>query len=271
MKASIVPFISNITPGGVVHIKGCGFKNVGGQVVLSGLKKFDNTALPDVELDILNQGGTYYWSDTQIVATIPSSITMVRDQPAKIQVIRSAVAPEQNPKQLRKSNKVPVAFKAAREAKLRPASDVEAVCDMTADFNACNGLTLSTNTFCIAKSGVNTAGSAFGVHYTCTTIFGSEDEGSDGFHATLKNDWVFTGLDFTATTCEGDLCVSEYLNPIGTQTPIPSGLCKAKSPTGYSNLATFTDLEVKWCTKGNAIVKYNIFLNIEGPIGVPHK
>jgi hypothetical protein len=271
MKASITPFVSSITPGGVVHIKGCGFKDVGGQVILSGLKKFDNTPLPPVELGILQQGNTYYWSNTQIVAIIPDTITMVRDQPAKIQVIRPAVAPEPNPKQLRKSSELPVTFKAARQGKLLPGSDVQAFCSDAADNNWCNGIHHFSSSFCVATFGINEAGSAFGTHYTCTGIFDSEDDGSDIFQATLKNDWVFTGMDFTATTCQGNLCISEYLNPVGTQAGIPSGLCKAKSPTGYSNLSTSSVLTVKWCTKDNAIVSYNIFLSMEGPVGVPHK
>ena len=271
MKASIIPLFSNITPGGVVLIKGCGFKDVGGQVVLSGLKKFDNTPLPAVELDILNEGGKYHWTNTQIIATVPNTITMVRDQPAKIQVIRPAVAPEPNPKQLRKSSELPVTFRAAREGKPLPGSDVQAICSNAADDNSCNGFHHSNSSFCSPTFGINDAGSAFGVHYTCAGIFDSEDDGSDIFQATLKNDWVFTGMDFTATTCQGNLCISEYLNPVGTQAGIPSGLCKAKSPTGYSNLSTFSVLTVKWCTKDNAIVSYNIFLSMEGPVGVPHK
>jgi hypothetical protein len=209
MKASIIPVFSNITPGGVVLIKGCGFKDVGGQVILSGLKKFDNTPLPPVELDTFNAGAEYHWTNTMIIATIPNDITMVRDQPAKIQVVRPAVAPEPNPKQLRKSSQLPVTFRAAREGKLLPGSDVQAVCSDGADDNSCNGFHHNNSFFCAGISGINTAGSAYGQHFTCAGIFDSEDDGSDTFFATLKNGWVFTGMDFTATTCQGNLCISE--------------------------------------------------------------
>ena len=86
--ASVVPVLSNITPGGQVFITGCGFKNSQGKVLLSGLKKFNGKSLDPVQLPIAEEVGKDLWTDKTILALIPNDITMVMDQPVKIQVIR---------------------------------------------------------------------------------------------------------------------------------------------------------------------------------------
>ena len=255
--ASVVPVFSNITPGGHVLITGCGFKDSEGKVLLSGLKKFNGESLDPVQLPIAKEfGKNDLWTDKTILALIPNDITMVMDQPVKIQVIRKT--------DNKASRKIPVSFRASVVEKVLPMSDVVFWCSTEADHDYCNGKTASSTGFCFDSHGIIQSGSAAGQHYTCADWF-DDDEGTDEFQATLTHGWVFQSSVFSLIACDDAKCCD---NATCSQIPHTS---RVYWPTGFSPDTTHTKLLVDWITANyEGLVKYSITLTISGPAGVPH-
>ncbi len=224
---------SNITPSGSVGIKGHGFGNEQGtkQVFLGDLRKYNSPTPNQRELKVFPNG----WTDTQIVATIPSNIAEVMDQTASL-YIRDGD---------QWSSPYPVKFKATKDMRLLPASDVQVLrCSDYGDDSWCNGVQfvkpLGLCSFGPVVLG-GCGGTMSGYHWTCV----GSSFGTDSFVASLKNGW---SIDHTDVTRAAGATVSA--TPIG-----PGGL----------------DVKVQWNNQGLSASDYCVSVSIVGPKGVPHK
>ncbi|MGH7207622.1 MAG: hypothetical protein ACREI2_15605 [Nitrospiraceae bacterium] len=236
-KITGVMLFSNITPGGTVAVKGCGFGSTNGSLRLA-LVDFKG-APKGVWLTNL------VWTNTFVGGTIPTDVFHVKDQSAKLLIVTKGNL---------KSNEYPVNFRATQEVKLLPQSDVKYWCSTEADEDWCNGSLVSNSPFCSHLFGGSNA-SAAGRHYTCHDWIG-DDKGTDEFQATLKNGWVFHSHDWW-----------EYTARDGVE-----GECSQVHSTGFTPGGSWTKVLVDWITCNyRGLVMYDILMDIVGPAGVPHK
>jgi hypothetical protein len=239
----VVPFISNITPGGYVAIKGSAFGNDQGELWLKGLKKWNGVAYGDVKLAIATEPGKDFWKPTTVLGIIPGSITQVKDQPVKLQIKTKAG---------KWSNEYPVNFRATRDIKVLPANYVHSVkCSTESDYDACTGVLRDWNVipFCHYPHPSYPAATFRGYHYTCV----GDSNGKDSFRFSLtkKNGWSLDHVEF-------------HGEPIGgiDQPVIASG---SLSPS-----LNYVGVSIHWDNAPAPYALYGVDVYITGPKGVPH-
>src|SRR5262249_31799588 len=103
-----------------------------------------------------------------------------------------------------------------------------------------------------------------------------DNNGTDRFQASLKNDWVFTEMAFLGRGCDnftGDplnLCETTTF-PDSAPTPVTQQ-SKADVPTDFDVFSTSTNFTVGWKTvRNDGLAFYAIEFRMEGPAGVPYK
>jgi hypothetical protein len=236
-KIKDVLFFSNITPGGTVVVKGCGFGSTKGSFRLV-LVDYKGNNKP-VWLDIID------WTDTLVSGTIPSLVSQVKDQSAKLKIVTDNNIV---------SNEKTVFFRATQDIKLLPMSDVSESCSTEADHDWCNGNIASNSPFCLSPFGGAVGKTASGRHYTCHDPFGG-DNGTDAYLAVLKNGWILHSMDWSEqNSCLGLNDDESQAHPYGFK-------------AGGSQMILFVD----WITcYHHGLVMYDVNVFIKGPVGVPH-
>lgn len=239
----LVPFISNITPGGSVAIKGSGLGSAEGELYLKGLKTYLGMALDEIRLTIPKEPGKDFWKTTAVLGLIPANIVQVLDQPARLQI---------RTKSGTWSNEFPVNFTAAREDRLLSYTDpvVKVIrCGTDSNKDICNASQdpddLGSYPPVIPGCG---AATFCGLHSNCYGCVG-DDVDSDIFEVRLKNGWVFTKLDTSVMLDEG------YVLGL-------SGL-----PVG----GTYWRPQITWKATSWETVFYRAYVRISGRKGVPWK
>jgi hypothetical protein len=180
---AVVPFISNITPGGYVAVKGSWFGNDEGELWLKGLKKWNGAAYGDVKLAIATEPGKDFWNTTSVFGVIPGNITQVKDQPVTLQIKTKAGA---------WSNEFPISFNAAKDWVTLTHTDpaVKLIsCGTDSNKDVCNGKSDPDDGDWFSSSCGQTF---YGFHYNVWGTIG-DDLGTDQFEITLKNGWVIDG------------------------------------------------------------------------------
>jgi hypothetical protein len=234
----VVPFVSNITPGGSAVIKGSWFGNDEGDLYLKGLKKWNGVALSPIKLTIATEPGKDFWKPTGVIGFIPGNITEVKDQPATLQIKTKAG---------KLSNEYPVNFAAKKDTKQLPAGDVQVSCSDEADLDSCNNVVHSDSIpFCSAPFVSGGGGTFSGYHWTCV----GSSNGTDSFSASLKHDWRFEHAALA------DLSGSVF---------------QTVTMSGFQSGATSTNVKLKWNNSNVSYVLYKVNVSIIGPKGVPHK
>jgi hypothetical protein len=234
----VVPFVSNITPGGSAVIKGSWFGNDEGELYLKGLKKWNGVALLPIKLAIAKEPGKDFWKSTGVIGFIPGNITEVKDQPATLQIKTKAG---------KWSNEYPVNFAAKKDTKQLPAGDVQVSCSDEADWDSCNSVSHKDSIpFCSAPFVSGGGGTFSGYHWTCV----GSSNGTDSFSASLKNDWRFEHAALA------DLSGSVF---------------QTVTMSGFQSGATSTNVKLKWNNANVPAVYYIVNVSIIGPKGVPHK
>jgi hypothetical protein len=229
---------SNITPGGTVAIKGCGFGSTKGSF---RLKLVDHKGVAKgVWLSIID------WTKTFVSGTIPADVLHVKDQAAQLLVVTKSNT---------KSNEVPVDFRATRDIKLLPMSDLTYFCSDNASSNWCDGDLFSHSPFCLTPFGGAAGTSAAGRHYTCHNWW-DDDSGTDVHFAVLKNGWVVHSFGWT-----------EHTSRDGVE-----GVCSQVQPYNYKTGISLASVTVDWITCNyHGLVMYDMDISITGFAGVPHK
>ncbi|MCI0408694.1 MAG: hypothetical protein L0191_09050 [Acidobacteria bacterium] len=239
----VVPFISEITPGGYVAIKGSGFGEAEGELYLTGLKSWSGLSLAPVKLTIPKEQGKDFWKPTSVLGLFPDNITQVKDQPAKLQ-IKTATN--------KWSNEYPVNFIARKPLVLLPSTDpaVKIVsCSTDASDDACNNW-IDPDSVWLAGWNCSATETFCGNHFNCT--YCGTDTGTDTFQITLKNGWVIEAMSFSKdVTAPGE--------------------ASASGPSNVPNGATVWQPSVNWSVTGNDGVTYGAAVFITGPAGVPWK
>ncbi|MCI0408520.1 MAG: hypothetical protein L0191_08160 [Acidobacteria bacterium] len=237
-KINSVFIFSDITPGGFVVIVGEHFGTTKGRFFLKGLRKHTGQDFGDVDLSVIASD----WKQTVVGGTIPSDITPVKDQAAKL-TVRTATN--------QWSNEFPVNFRATREIKRIPAHDYAVVvrhCGSDSNFDACNYTRPDKEE---PPSGSGTGpilATIQGVHRNCWGCIGT-DRGTDVYELWLYNGWVFD-------TMEWYLHVSEPGQASASKPSFPSG-------------GTHWKPQIPWEVTPNDSLWYTINVNAIGPKGVP--
>jgi hypothetical protein len=194
-----------------------------------------------VWLDIID------WTDRLVSGTIPSDVLHVADQTGRLLVVTKAA---------KKSNDMTVGFRATRDVKKLPMSDVQLVfCSPEADKDLCNGKVVSTTPVCFAPLGSDMKRTASGRHFTCHDWIG-DDTGTDTYAAAVKNGWTFHSHTWREHTARDGV----------------AGVCSQVHPTGLKFGGTGITVKVDWITRNyQGLVTYDLDLFITGFAGVPHK
>ena len=215
---------SNFTPGGTVIALGSGFGSQGTGFFIEGTAS--SHKLTQKTLEILE------WKNNYIAAKIPSNITGVTDQAAKLYVIRPDYV---------KSNELSVQFRAKRDYLVLSNSDVNASCEETATFNGCNPWTQYS----------------FGAYHQEHLLIEVSHTGTDSFSTiTLKNGWLFNSMSVDGVGPHQ----GAWVNP-------PQGFVPFSSKLDL-NIKWHVDGDSPF--SGN-IATYGGRLHIEGPAGIPYK
>ena len=237
----VVPFISNITPGGGVAIKGSGFGTTEGKLYLKGLKKYNGVYLGLVEIPIAKETGKDFWTPTTVLGFIPGSISQVKSQPAKLQIKTSAN---------QWSNEFPVNFTATKAFATLPYTDAAVKlisCGTDSNKDVCNGWVDPDDD---AWFSWNCAQTFYGFHLNCWGCIG-DDLGTDKFAITLKNGWVIDGGKVYVNVDQGE---GYTLGPGA----VPSGV-------------TSWNPSIQWNVTSNDDLCHGADVYISGPKGVPWK
>lgn len=235
-KIEQVLFFSKMTPGGTVALKGCGFGGTAGQLFLTGLTRYTGEALAPIPLTILE------WKGTLIGATIPSTITAVKDQQVKLHVktYNNVLG-----------NEYPVNFRATQEVKLLPYHDVKVVfCSADANMNWCNGTQPGWGGVYQMGLAPDCGHTYWGSHGNCLLCVG-DDTGTDIFEITLKNGWLFDSFQ--------------------KEVKVAPGEGWAQGPSGFPPGGTYWKPQVKWTVTPNDYFCYGGWVYIAGPKGVSWK
>lgn len=179
----VVPFISNITPGGHVAVKGLLFGNDPGELWLKGLKRWNGAPHGDVKLGIATEPGKDFWATKSVLGVIPGTITQVKDQPAKLQI---------KTKMGLWSNEYSVDFRAAKSLVMLKYPDPAVkliACGTDSNKDVCNGWADPDDGDWFAGFCAQTF---YGWHYNVQGAIGV-DTGIDTFQITLKNGWELDG------------------------------------------------------------------------------
>lgn len=237
----VVPFISHITPGGTIAIKGSWFGTAKGKVRLAGVKRWNGTVYGgtgDMWLDIVTEPEKDFWNPTSILAKVPTYITQVQDQPAKLQVKTSAGL---------WSNEYNVNFIAAKVFVALPRADpaVKVIsCGTDSNKDVCNGWVDPDDGDWFSY----TCGQTYsGFHLNCWGCIG-DDLGTDKFEITLKNGWVIDGGQVHVIVDEG----------FAFRVEVPSGVTSWKP-------------SIQWNVTPNDDLCHGADVYISGPKGVPWK
>ena len=237
----VVPFISNITPGGFVAVKGSWFGNDQGELWLKGLKKWNGAPFGDVKLAIATEPGKDFWKPTNVLGIIPGNIQQVKDQPVKLQIKTKAG---------KWSNEYPVNFIAAKDWVTLKYTDpaVKLIsCGTNANLDECNGKRDPDDGNWFSW---NCAQTFYGFHYNVWGAIG-DDYGIDKFEITVKNGWVIDGGKVYVYVDQGEGSTSG-------PGAVPSNVTSWK-PSVYWNVSPNDDL----C--------HGADVYIVGPKGVPWK
>jgi hypothetical protein len=237
----VVPFISNITPGGAVAIKGSGLGAVEGKLYLKGLKKYNGVDLGPVEVPIAKEPGKDFWNPTNVLGFIPGNITQVMDQPATLQIKTAGN---------KWSNEYPLNFKAAKEFVMLPYTDPAVkliACGTDSNRDVCNEWADPDDGLWFASICADTF---YGFHLNVWGAIG-DDVGTDKFEITLKNGWVIDGGKVYVYVDQGE---GYTLGP-GT---VPVGVTSWKP-------------SVQWNVSPNDDLCHGADVYISGPKGVPWK
>jgi hypothetical protein len=240
----IVPFISNVTPGGTIAIKGSWFGTVKGDARLTGIKRWNGTAYGGTGhlwLEIVTEPGKDFWKPTTILARVPSYITQVQDQPAKLQVKTTSG---------QWSNDLDVQFRAARQYATLPRTDsaVKMVsCGDDSNKDVCQPGWVDPDDGDWFSS---SCGQTFyGFHLNCWGCVG-DDAGTDKFEITLKNGWVIDGGKVYVNVDDGE--------GFAFRQEVPSGVASWKP-------------SIQWSVTPNDALCHGADVYISGPKGVPWK
>lgn len=225
-------------PGLTIVCHGSGFGSASGMVVIKGLNGRDVELVTDKTR----------WTDGSVYATVPP-VSGARRQPVSIQVtVRGGVS----------SNAIPATF--------LPTLDVKGMSDMVRvvggpncgghqNYNGCGcGLLYDTvpADFTIDRWEGWSPGNCGGAHGNSAGAgFVKGDKGTDSFTGKLRNDWVFTKVDFR---------------------PDP-GWPKQTWVSSFAPGSTLS-LSVGWTYDygfNSAGILYNFMLYGEGPLGVPYQ
>jgi hypothetical protein len=188
---SLVPVLSNPTPGGVILLTGCGFGNDDGDgslAVFLHLNDYTGAQMAPISLNVLGR------ADNAVVAEIPYDTCGVMDQPATVQVQLGR----------RVSAPFPIGFRARRVEDYYTSGATIVQCDQTADGN-----------YCITYPGLSwktTKASFHGFHenYRPSIGFGFSDEaGNDVYELQLLNGWEFDYCVFHRSVEKGELQVDD--------------------------------------------------------------
>jgi hypothetical protein len=238
---AVVPFISNITPGGYVAIKGSWFGNDQGELWLKGLKKWNGVAYGSVKLAIATEPGKDFWKPTSVLGVIPGNITQVKDQPVKLQIKTKAG---------KWSNEYPVNYRAAKDWATLKYTDpaVKLVsCGTDANLDECNGKRDPDDGNWFSWACAQTF---YGFHLNCWGCIG-DDLGTDKFEITVKNGWVIDG---------GKVYVH-----------VDSGEGYTLGPGAVPSNVTSWKPSVQWNVSSNDDLCHGADVYISGPKGVPWK
>jgi hypothetical protein len=242
----IVPFISNVTPGGTIAIKGTWFGDVKGHARLTGMKRWNGTAYGgtgDLWLDVVTEPGKDFWKTTSVLVKVPTYVAQVRDQPAKLQVKTSDG---------RWSNEYSVQFVAAKDFVTLPRSDAAVkviACGTDSNKDVCNGWVDPDDGDWFSYTCGQTY-SAF--HLNCWGCIGN-DSGIDKFEVTLKNDWIIDGGKVHVNVEQG-----EGFAMVSTGSEVPPGVTSWKP-------------QISWNVSSNDDLCHGADVYITGPKGVPWK
>jgi len=237
----VVPFISNITPGGYAAVKGSWFGTTEGELWLKGLKKWNGAPYGDVKLAIATEPGKDFWTPTSVLGIIYGTITGVKDQPAKLQIKTKAGL---------WSNEYSVNFKATKSYVTLPYTDpaVKLVsCGNDSNKDVCNGVVDPNDGDWFSSSCGQTF---YGFHLNCWGCIG-DDFGTDKFEITVKNGWVIDG---------GKIHVN-----------VASGEGYTLGPGAVPSNGTSWKPSVQWNVSSNDDLCHGADVYISGPKGVPWK
>lgn len=240
----VVPFISNITPGGFVAVKGSWFGNDQGELWLKGLKRWDGTdygGTGDVKLEIATEPGKDFWKPTTVLGIIKGNITEVKDQPVKLQLKTKAG---------KWSNEFPVNFRATKDwvtLKYTDAAVKLISCGTDANLDECNGKRDPDDGDWFSWSCAQTF---YGFHYNVWGTIG-DDKGTDKFEITVKNGWAIDGGKVYVHVDQGE---GYTLGPGA----VPFNVTSWKP-------------SVKWNVSPNDDLCHGADVYIVGPKGVPWK
>ena len=244
--ASLFPHIdyvvasSNFTPGGNIVVVGSGFGNSPGGLHMVGYGPLIPFKLPDN-----NVPGILSWKDTLIVATIPTAITGVVDQPVALYVLTANNA---------KSNySLSVPFTAAREVRMIPFGDPAVsivACGTDSNLDECNNWRDPDDSELGTPGFLGSGHTVFGNHMNCWGCFG-DDTGQDTYQVNVANGWLLDQMYFTALPSDPGEASAELVTslPPGANTWQPS---------------------VSWMVTSGDFVHYSVDVYIVGPKGVPY-
>jgi hypothetical protein len=244
---TIYPPPGHLTPGGMLYIKGSHFGTKG-----SKSKVILHLTIPTYSKKYKVPLSVQKWTNTKISAKIPLSISGVKDQKAKFQILNAkgvgGIA-----------KRVP--FYATRQGvKLTQSDPVIKVkhCSPGGDKNYCNGVNASTGGSCFQTSLKNFKawGSIYARHVNCDHAI-DWDDGMDRYAITLKNKWVFTRVSFTDHKSSG----SEKVKPL------PDHGTLRKIIPGQSSWEPIISWKV---SPGPDQLEYMWEIWIKGPKGVPY-
>jgi hypothetical protein len=242
----LVPFISNVTPGGTLAIKGSWFGDTKGSVRLTGVKRWDGSlygGTGHLWLQVVTEPGKDFWKPNAILAKVPTYVSQVRDQPAKLQVKTSND---------RWSNEYPVQLTAAKSFATLPRTDAAVkmvACGTDSNKDVCNGWVDPDDGDWFAYTCGQTY-SAF--HLNCWGCIGN-DLGTDKFEVTLKNGWTIDGGKVHVNVEQG-----EGFAMVSTGNEVPTGGSSWKP-------------RIEWNVTPNDDLCHGADVYITGPKGVPWK
>jgi hypothetical protein len=221
---------SVIEPGGNVLVRGTDFNAKNGSYGMVVLIVGDLRALSHREFVLQNT----QWSNKAAFGQIPSDISGLVDQVARLQIRRTDGL---------NSDPVNVQFIAARVGTFLPVTDVQVQCSFAGDEDQCDAIADFS-----PKWSVKDFDGLWGFH----RVFLGQASGTDQFSFVLKNGWVFSSvspLEFETNNCP----LHGALSPI----PLPVG-------------ATQVTLNVNW-SLSTCEIAYAKIVFITGPRGVPWK
>jgi hypothetical protein len=164
-KIAEVFLFSNVTPGGIVAVKGCGFGST--QSGKSFALELSQPPFPHITIKVTE------WKDGLVSGILDPGVKKVYDQPAHFQITYANGV----------TNSPDVAFTAARETKLLPFSSLKVNCSTESDYDHCES----------CEQPAFTKKTIHGFHGTTFDPAGSDD-GTDSYSVTLKPGWRFVDM-----------------------------------------------------------------------------